>query len=101
MTTPAMEVALRKLGYRRMKPTVTIWGKPVGYHLFTVSKHGELWRFDNHFKGANGKLLVYGGTTVADEMEIKTAETDTKLLHCGWSSDFGFVTPEEVYASLL
>lgn len=94
-----MEQTLRKLGYRLMKTDV--WGKPVGYHLFTVHRKNRKWTFTNHFKGANGKLLVYSSAAVADEAELKMAETDTRLLHVGWDSDFGFLSREEMFDAVM
>lgn len=90
---------LRRMGYRPMAPAV--WGKPVGYHLFTVSKKDGKWRFSNHFKGANGKLHVYSSHVVTDAAGLKAAETETSLLHVGRDSDFGFLTQKETFEAEL
>ncbi len=93
------DLELRRMGYRLMHPDV--WGKPVGYHLFVVSKKNGKWAFSNHFKGANGKLHVYSRVVVTDEAGLKAAETDTKVLHVGRDSDFGFLSQKEVFETVL
>lgn len=98
-----METILRKMGYRKMKPK--LWGKPVGYILFTVEQKRKKWILVSWIKGVNPapqkNIFVNDRTEVTDEQTLKTAEAYTAINRGASWSDFSFLTPEEVFSDLL
>lgn len=99
--------AMKRLGYRHMGKGA--WGKPVAYHLFLIKMKGKVAEFTNYFRGANDKIYVFNSHTIEDtdnsggyEHSIKFAEYDTRTDVGGTGrSDFGFITPEDVFSDLI
>lgn len=95
----SMLTVLAKLGYRKMNNR--LWGKPVGYQLFTVEVAAPKLRWTNHFKGADDKMHVWNSDEFETEDELKSLEASTKMVLNCVGTDFGFLTPTQQFNELL
>ena len=99
------------MGYRLLganKNDVTIYAKPFGYGLFTVSFEGGIPVFRQRFKDLQGAIAVwssfnFNGETYATFLEwLKYAETwhARSGLEVGIGSSFEFLTAEQLVEDL-
>ncbi|HEY4062308.1 MAG TPA: hypothetical protein VGM30_10430 [Puia sp.] len=98
------ELDLQRMGYRKLEGDV--WGKPIGYMLFTFSVHTN--SIHANFLDKKGNTSLWDSDIFKEEQEtsfldfIKVFEsytrTDVAVGHC---SEFHFLTQEEYYNSRL
>lgn len=101
MSDPELIKALKRMGYRPMNNV--IWGKPVGFHLFTIDLRKEPAEFVNNFKSmTTGKMLIWDTHEITDMRSIQAAEYSTHTRMYSFEQiDFGFLTPEQNCEELL
>lgn len=105
-TSAKYKIELRAMGYRRVgdhpREKAPVWAKPIAHTLLTISLLREGARFEQWFRGANGKHLVYSSSTKTDHNQsmldwLKFAECYTARLNLdpGSESSFEFLNRDD------
>jgi len=101
MKQVALAWALQCMGYRKLAHEKPIWGKPVGYSLFTVEPIPDDTLFTQWFVDGNNEIAVWGSHKFSDATSghnylewLKYCENWIARVGCtiGWESHFEFAT---------